>query len=105
MIRVSVLYPNTPDGTFDMQYYQDHHVPLVIQRCDGAIKRGVIERGLMGLEPGTTAPYRVAAHLLFDSAESMQATFGRHIQEFVADLPNFTNIAPKLQVSEIVMEA
>jgi len=33
MIRISVLYPHTSDGTFDMQDYQEHHVPLVISRA------------------------------------------------------------------------
>lgn len=101
MIKVSVLYPTTPDGRFDMEYYQTRHVPLVIERCAGAIKRGEIERGIAGAD-GSGAPFCVAAHMLFDSSESMQESFGRHMAEFVADLPNFTNIQPTLQISELL---
>jgi uncharacterized protein (TIGR02118 family) len=103
MIKVSVLYPNTPDGRFDMEYYQTRHVPLVIERCAGAIRRGEIERGIAGGTPDAAAPFCVAGHLLFDSLEAMQASFGRHLQEFIADLPNFTDIQPTVQVSEVVL--
>lgn len=102
MIKVSVLYPNTPDGRFDMEYYQTRHVPLVIERCAGAIKRGEIERGISGAAEGSGAPFCVAAHMLFDSSEAMQESFGRHMAEFVADLPNFTNIQPTVQISELL---
>jgi len=101
MIKVSVLYPNTPDGRFDMEYYRTRHVPLVIERCAGAVKRGEIERGIAGAD-GAAAPFCVAAHMLFDSTQSMQESFGRHVPEFIADLPNFTNIQPTLQISELL---
>ena len=103
MIKVSVLYPTTPDGRFDLEYYQTRHVPLVIERCAGAIRRGEIERGVAGAEPGSQPPFCIAAHMLFDSAETMHASFVRHLPEFVADLPNFTNIQPTVQVSEVLM--
>lgn len=102
MIKVSVMYPSRPDGRFDMEYYRTRHVPLVIERCDGAIKRGEIERGIAGAVEGSGAPFCVAAHMLFDSAEAMQQSFGRHMAEFVADLPNFTNIEPTVQISEVL---
>jgi len=103
MIKVSVLYPNTPDGHFDLEYYQTRHVPMVIDRCAGAIVRGEIERGVAGLEPGSSAPFCIAGHLIFESAESMQQAFARHMSEFIADLPNFTNIQPTVQISEMLV--
>lgn len=102
MIKVSVLYPNTPDARFDLDYYLKRHVPMVLERCAGAIKRGEIERGVAGFEPGSKAPFCIAAHLLFDSTESMQSAFGANLPEFIADLPNFTNLQPTVQVGEVV---
>ena len=32
MIKVSVMYPNTPGGRFDHDYYRDKHMPLVKER-------------------------------------------------------------------------
>jgi len=102
MIKLTVLYPNTPDARFDLDYYTKQHVPQVLQWCGDAVKGGEIERGIAGLEPGSPAPYRVTAHMLFDSTDAMQRSFGRHLQEIVADLPNFTNIQPVVQISEVV---
>ena len=102
MIKLTVLYPEAPDARFDLAYYTDTHVPLVLERCGDAIRRGEIERGIAGMEPGSAPPFRIAAHLVFDSTESMQATFGRHLPEFLADLPNFTNIQPTVQISELL---
>lgn len=102
MIKLTVLYPNAQGGRFDLAYYTERHVPLVLQRCGNAIKRGEIEQGIAGLEPGSEPPFRIAAHLLFDSTETMQASFGRHLAEIVADIPNFTNIQPTVQISELL---
>src|SRR5437867_8655508 len=102
VIKISVLYPTTPGGKFDMQYYRTRHIPLVMERCGGAIKRGEVERGIAGGAPGADAPYAVVAHLVFDSMESMQASFAQNLPEFLADLPNFTDIPPTLQISEML---
>ena len=103
MIKLTVLYPNTPDGRFDLEYYTKQHVPQVLQWCGDAVKGGAIERGIAGFEPGSSAPYRITAHLVFDSTEAMQQSFGRHFPEIAADLPNFTNIQPVVQIGEVVL--
>jgi uncharacterized protein (TIGR02118 family) len=103
MIKMSVLYPNQPDGTFDMDYYVTQHIPFVLSRCGSDATPGGIERGVAGGAPGSPAPYRVAAHLLFLSQAAMERSFGRYVQEILADLPNFTNIQPIVQISEVVL--
>ena len=103
MIKVSVLYPNTPDGRFDMEYYVKQHIPMVLERCAGWAKPDHVEQGVGGGAADAEAPYRVVGSLFFDSMESMQASFGRHLGEFVADLPNFTNIEPRLQIRDVVI--
>ena len=40
MIKVSVLYPKNPDGTFDMSYYLATHIPLVREKLASALKGG-----------------------------------------------------------------
>ena len=40
-------------------------------------------------------------HLLFDSVEAFQASFGPHAQEIMADIPKYTNTEPTLQISEM----
>ena len=96
MIKVSVLYPNMPGGHFDLEYYRTRHMPMVLQRCGSAAKLDAIERGL------AEAPFCVAMHLLFENLEAMNDSLNPHVPEFLADLPNFTNIQPTLQVAEVV---
>ena len=57
MIRVSVLYPNSPGATFDMPYYIDSHMlTLVKGKLGAALKRIEIDHGLGGGMPGVPAP-------------------------------------------------
>lgn len=105
MIKVSVLYPTQPDGHFDMDYYVNKHVPLVLGRCGEYVKPAGIERGLSGGAPGVDAPYHAAGHLIFESVDAMNSAMGPHMQEIFEDLANFTNIQPVVQISEVVLPA
>ena len=40
-------------------------------------------------------------HLTFESVEAFQEAFGPHADKILSDIPNFTNSAPKIQISEI----
>jgi uncharacterized protein (TIGR02118 family) len=102
MIKVSVLYPNTPGATFDMAYYTSKHLTMLRKKVP-ACKGVGAERGLGGGEPGSKPTYIAMGHLLFDSVESFQTGFGPHAAEIVADVPNYTNTRPVIQVSEIAL--
>ena len=94
MIRLSVFYPSTDGATFDHDYYRDKHVPLAVKSwgLDGA----EIDKGLDG-------PYVAAVHFTFDSLEAVQAAMGSEgTGAVLADVANYTTIAPVLQTSEIV---
>ena len=101
MIKVSVMYPNNAGSTFDMTYYCETHIPMVRQRLGAALKGVEVEQGIGGEEPGSPAPYLVLCHLLFESVEAFQSAFEPHAQELGADIPNYTNIQPVIQISEI----
>jgi uncharacterized protein (TIGR02118 family) len=104
MIRVSVLYPNTPGATFDMSYYIDSHMlTLVKGKLGTALKDMQIDHGLGGAMPGAPAPYIAACHLFFDSVEAFQNSFGPNADVILADIPNYTNVQPTVQVSEVKM--
>ncbi len=102
MIKVSVLYPAGTDTAFDMKYYCETHMPLVQRLCGEACKGYTVDRGLGGGAPGSQAPYVAAGHLLFETVETFQASFGPNTAAIMADIPNYTKIAPVLQISEIM---
>lgn len=101
MIKVSVFYPNSAGKRFDMDYYCNKHMPLA-QRLLGAACKGVaVEQGLAGGEPGAPAAYIALGHLLFDSLETFQAAFGAAAEGLIADMPNYTDIQPTMQINEV----
>ena len=104
MIKVSALYPNSTDARFDMEYYTQKHMPLVLDRCGGDVALGGIDRALPGGAFGLEPPYCAIGHLLFESPEIMERSFGPHIREILADVPNFTNVQPVVQISEVMSE-
>jgi len=105
MIKVSVFYPGGDGARFDMTYYCNRHMPLVRELCGAACKGVAVEQGLAGGAPGTGQTYVAMGHLLFESVEAFQASFGAHRAEIVGDVPNYTNIQPILQISEVKIAA
>jgi uncharacterized protein (TIGR02118 family) len=103
MIKVTVLYPNSPGVRFDHDYYRDRHMPLVKTRMGEACRFYTVDKGLAGGAPGSAAPYVGMCHIYCESVEAFQSGFGPHAKEIAADLPNYTNVAPVVQISEVVV--
>ena len=99
MIRVTVVYPNAEGSHFDIAYYC--HIPLVQKLVGSALKAVAVEHGIAGGTPGSAAPYLAIGQLQFDSLEAFQASFGPHSQEIMADIPNYTDTQPIIQISEV----
>ncbi len=101
MIKVSVLYPKTDTTSFDMDYYCNSHMPMVKEKLGDACKNISVEGGLAGGAPDSPPPYIAMGHLYFDSVDDFQSAFGPHAEAIMADIPNYTNVDPVLQVSEV----
>jgi uncharacterized protein (TIGR02118 family) len=103
MIKVSVMYPNTPGARFDHEYYRDKHMPLLKARMGDKCLSYTIDKGLAGGAPGTPAPFVGMCHFLCESVESFQAGFGPHAAEIMGDIPNYTDLTPTIQISDVVV--
>ena len=102
MIRVSVMYPNV-SNKFDMDYYLNKHIPFVHKLLDPfGLVRTEVDKGVGTAEPGAPAPYAVVAHLFFNSIEDMGKGLEAHDPKLAADVPNFTDIKPQFQISEVI---
>ena len=101
MIKVSVLYPKTEASTFDLAYYCERHIPMVRAKLGPACKRVAAEQGLGGAAPGSPPAYAAMGHLYFDSVEIFQTAFGPHSDAIMGDIPNYTNVEPTIQISEV----
>jgi uncharacterized protein (TIGR02118 family) len=103
MIKVSVLYPAGESAKFDMDYYCKSHMPMVQEKLGAACKKTAVELGLGGGAPGAPPTYAAMGHLFFDSVAEFQTAFAPHAAAIMADIPNYTNIQPVIQVSEVKM--
>ena len=102
MIRVSVFYPNADGKRFDHEYYANKHITMIADKLGAAMVRCEIDKGLAGMPPGQPAPFVAAVHMFFDSVNSFQGAFGAHTGAIMADIPNYTDIMPTIQISEVV---
>jgi uncharacterized protein (TIGR02118 family) len=103
MIRVSVFYPASSGVKFDHAYYSGTHMAMVKDRLGSkGLVKAEVDRGLAGGAPGAPAPFVAAGHLYFASIEEFQSAFSAHSAEIMADIPNYTDIEPQIQISEIV---
>ena len=103
MIKVSVMYPNTPGARFNHDYYRDTHMPLVKAKMGDGCTYYTVDKGLAGGAPNAPATYVGMCHIFCDSVAVFQSSFGPHMKEIMADIPNYTDITPVMQISEVVV--
>ena len=102
MIRVSVIYPNEPGKKFDWDYYLNNHKTLVREKLGGiGLVKAETDRGVGTVQPGAPAPFIAVGHMYFECMEDLQKCLPS-AGELMSDVPNFTDIQPQVQISEIV---
>lgn len=102
MIKVTAQYPNIDGGQFDIAYYAQAHMPMVRALLGSAIKHIEVECGLTAGAPGSTPAFVAAGHLYFESLEAFHAAFAPHAEAIRADIANYTDIKPQVQIGQIV---
>ena len=101
MIKVSVFYPERARSKFDMDYYCNTHIPMVREKLGAACKGAAVEQGMSGATPGSRPGFIAMCQLYFKSVEEFQTALGPHAEAIMADIPNYTDIQPTIQISEV----
>ena len=104
MIKVSVLYPQSAGACFDHAYYRDRHMPMVKDKLGSACLRYTVDQGVAGGAPGAPAPFAAMCHIYCKSLNEFQEAMAPNAQAIMADVPNYTDIQPVFQISEVVVE-
>jgi uncharacterized protein (TIGR02118 family) len=104
MIKMSVYYPVDGGSRFDLDYYASYHLPLIQRRLGDVCLRYEIERGLSGVDRGSQPQFIAACHIYAPSLARFEEGFTPHRAEIVADVVNYTDIGPIVQISEVVTE-
>ena len=102
LTKVTIMYPNGPGKTFDMEYYQTQHMPMLADLFGETMKGYDIDEGVAGRTPGDDVPYLAIGYLYFESLASYRTEFPKRAKAILADIPNYTNIQPQIQISEVV---
>ena len=79
----------------ELETLADNDDPVI---ADTSVRR----KQLAGGAAGEPAPYIGMCHLFCESVQDFQAGFVPHAQQLMADMPNYTDQAPVLQISEVV---
>lgn len=104
MIKVNVMYPYAEGARFDHIYYRDRHMPMMKARLGDACAYYTVEKGLTGGAPGASPAYVAMCAFFCDSIEGYRAAVEQHSAEIRGDIANYTDIAPVIQVSEVIVE-
>lgn len=101
MVKVSILYPNTPGARFDFDYYLNTHMPMSLRLLGEAIQSASVERGVRAADPDQPPAFIALCHFVTETAEAFEAAFFPNAAVLQGDMPNYTDIAPVIQISQI----
>ena len=85
-----------------MDYYATKHMPMVADLLGDALVKYEIDKGLYGRIPKEPSPYLAIGYLYVKSLEEYDKAFRPNAVKITSDFPNYTNVQPTIQVSEVV---
>ena len=103
MVRVSVLYPNKAGSHFDAEYYVNTHMPMAARLLGSAVKAISVDIGLGGEAPGSQPPFAAMCAFTCETVQDFVQAFTPVAGQLQGDIPNYTDIEPIIQISEIRM--
>ena len=101
MFKVAILYPNGEGKTFDMDYYENKHMPMVAGFLGKNLKFYEIDKGIAGRTPNDKVPYLAVGYFYVKDVAEYNKAIGQNIDTIISDFKNYTNIQPVIQVSEV----
>lgn len=102
LIKVSIMYPYAEGKTFNMEYYETKHMPMVANILGANLVKYTIEKGLASGIPNQPLPFIAIGTFYVKSLSNYQAAIGPNRDAIRADFSNYTNISPVILVSEVV---
>lgn len=101
MFKVSILYPGGAGKTFDMDYYEKKHMPMVAGFLGKNLKFYEIDKGVSGRTPTDEAPYVAIGYFYIHDVAEYSKAIAQNRDAVVNDIKNYTNIQPVVEISEI----
>ncbi|MEJ5978897.1 EthD family reductase [Novosphingobium sp. PS1R-30] len=105
MIRVSALYPNSDGSRFDACYYAERHEPFARNLLEPfGLSEIRTTLGLSALD-GTPPAFWAISEMVFATRGQFDSAMEHCGERLFADIPNYTDVVPVLQFSELGSDA
>jgi len=101
MFKVTILYPNGDDKTFNMDYYEKKHMPMVAGFIGKNLKFYEIDKGISGRTPNDKPPFAAIGYFYITDVAEYSKAIAQNRDAVVSDFKNYTNIQPVVQISEV----
>jgi uncharacterized protein (TIGR02118 family) len=101
MFKVVILYPNGEGNTFDLDYYENTHMPMVADFLGENLKFYEIDKGIAGGTPNGRVPYLAVGYFYIKDVAEYNKAIGPNMDAIIGDFKNYTNIQPVIQISEV----
>lgn len=101
MIKISILYPNEKGKTFDMDYYEKNHMPMMAGFLGKNLKFYEIDKGIAGRTANDEVPFVAVGYFYCLNLTEYNKAVGQNIDTIRNDIKKYTTIQPTIQISEI----
>ena len=101
MFKVAILYPNGEDKTFDLDYYEKKHMPMVAGFLGKNLEFYEITNGIAGRTPNDKVPFVAIGYFYINDVAEYNKAIAQNRDAIINDFKNYTNIQPVVQISEI----
>ena len=102
LVKVSIMYPFAEGKTFNMEYYETKHMPMVAAFLGSNLVKYTIEKGLASGIPNQPLPYMAIGTFYVKNLAEYQAAIAPNREAIRADFVNYTNATPVILISEVV---
>ncbi|MFB6456699.1 EthD family reductase [Chitinophaga sp. Hz27] len=103
LIKISVMYPYAEGKTFNMEYYETRHMPMVANILGSNLVRFTIEKGLPEGNPDQPLAFIAIGTYYVKNLSEYQAAITPNRDAIRADFVNYTDSMPIIFVSEVVV--
>ncbi|MCG7860707.1 EthD family reductase, partial [Flavihumibacter sediminis] len=90
MIKVAILYPNEEGKTFDMDYYEKTHMPMMANFLGKNLKFYEIDKGLAGRTANDKIPFIAIGYFYCYNMSEYNEAIAKNRTAIVNDIPKYT---------------
>ena len=103
MIEITILYPYAPGRRFDHDYYETSHIPMALELLAPAVMGVTVTRGVAAGPPWPDPTYSAICRFSCESVTAYQKALLPHLGRLQADLSNYSDCDPVIQVSDVTV--